>query len=246
MSIVNYFPSSSYNDYRIGFNSVTSCSSVVPFPKINFTSMYDNVNKNLEEIKQQKEDKEKKNERKRCRKLFTKEEDEKIKELTEKYGTKQWNIIAQFIEGRTPKQCRDRYCNYLFPGIFNGEWSTEEDELLMELYKKYGPRWTTLQRSFPYRSANTIKNRWDFFLCRQIDDPNIKMKLDNNKTNDKKPTENNETKNNESNQTPSNIYMMNRKEKYSNIFETDLNDESFELMQEDDLFEITNDLYEYY
>ena len=61
---------------------------------------------------------------------FTKEEDEKFIMLTQKYGTKNWSFISDFIEGRNSKQCRDRYSNYLIPVFFNCEWSKEEDELL--------------------------------------------------------------------------------------------------------------------
>lgn len=103
---------------------------------------------------------------------FTNEEDEKIKKLTEKFGTRNWPLIASFIEGRTPKQCRDRYSNYLIPGFFQGQWTKEEDELLTKLYIQNGPKWSFLQKSFPSRSANSIKNRWQYFLLRQ--DKNVK------------------------------------------------------------------------
>lgn len=53
--------------------------------------------------------------------LFRKEEDERIKKLVGIFGTSHWNIIAQFMEGRTAKQCRDRYTNYLKPGVLEGK-----------------------------------------------------------------------------------------------------------------------------
>lgn len=104
---------------------------------------------------------------KKSRIPFTAEEDEKIKFLTEKYGTKNWSLIASYMHERTPKQCRDRYSNYLVPGYFKGEWSKEEDELLQRLYNEHGPKWSILKKSFPYRSSNSLKNRWNYFLCRQ-------------------------------------------------------------------------------
>lgn len=103
----------------------------------------------------------------KTRVLFSKEEDEKLKQLVELLGSKRWSLIASFIEGRTPKQCRDRYKNYLEPGFFKGEWSKEEDELLLKLYEKIGPKWATLAKSFNDRSSSSIKNRWKYFLCRQ-------------------------------------------------------------------------------
>lgn len=122
---------------------------------------------------------------KKSRILFTKEEDEKIKALVQVFGTKKWIKIASYIHGRTSKQCRDRYLNYLVPGYFNGEWSKEEDELLLKLYEKYGSKWTIIQRSFQDRSANALKNRWNYFLSRQINDKNNNSSEDSNPKNEK-------------------------------------------------------------
>ena len=100
--------------------------------------------------------------------LFKKEEDEKIKKLVKIFGTRHWDLVAQFMEGRTAKQCRDRYSNYLIPGFFQGEWSDEEDSLLIKLYKENGPKWSIIQKSIPNRSANNIKNRWYYFLHKKV------------------------------------------------------------------------------
>lgn len=102
--------------------------------------------------------------KKKNRAHFTKDEDEKIKELVKKFGSKNWSIVAAFMNGRTAKQCRDRYSNYLIPGIFQGEWSKEEDNLLIKLYNQYGSKWSIIQNHFPQRSSNSIKNRWYYFL----------------------------------------------------------------------------------
>lgn len=107
---------------------------------------------------------------KKLRVLFSKEEDEKIKFLVDIYGTKQWGIISSFLNGRTPKQCRDRYKNYLEPGFFSGQWTNEEDNLLKKLYEQNGPKWSILSKSFIDRSPGAIKNRWKYFLCRQKSD----------------------------------------------------------------------------
>nr|GFC06496.1 transcription factor MYB3R-5-like [Tanacetum cinerariifolium] len=39
---------------------------------------------------------------------WTKEEDDRIKELVEKYGCKKWSLIANHLAGRIGKQCRER------------------------------------------------------------------------------------------------------------------------------------------
>lgn len=97
---------------------------------------------------------------------FTKEEDEKIKELVDIYGTKNWSEIASHIKGRTAKQCRDRYSNYLTPGFFQGEWTKEEDEILTKLYNENGSKWSIIKSHLPNRSSNCIKNRWHYFLSK--------------------------------------------------------------------------------
>ena len=120
---------------------------------------------------------------KRIRIPFTKEEDEKIKQLVQTYGCRQWCYISSFIPGRTPKQCRDRYSNYLVPGLMNGQWTPREDELLTKLYLNLGPKWSKIQKLFPGRSTNSIKNRWNYFLCRQKNDQANKIGSKSNEIN---------------------------------------------------------------
>ena len=114
-----------------------------------------------------------KNKSKTHRVPFTKEEDDQIIELTEKYGYNQWNVISSYIKGRTAKQCRDRYSNYLVPGFFKGEWSKEEDSLLIKMYNQFGKKWSILKRFFPNRSSHSIKNRWNYFLSKHQSEENL-------------------------------------------------------------------------
>lgn len=102
------------------------------------------------------------------RRKFTEEEDHKLKELVEKHGCKKWESIAALIPGRTGRQCRDRYKNYLVPGYFNGQWSQTEDDILREKFLEMGPQWSKMTKFFTGRSANSLKNRWNYFVCRQI------------------------------------------------------------------------------
>ncbi|OHT03738.1 hypothetical protein TRFO_06576 [Tritrichomonas foetus] len=100
------------------------------------------------------------------RKKFTSEEDETLRRLVQEYGAKKWDQIAQMMPGRTGRQCRDRYRNYLIPGFFNGQWSQDEDQLLHEKFNQMGPQWARMMQYFPGRSANSLKNRWNYFVCR--------------------------------------------------------------------------------
>lgn len=100
------------------------------------------------------------------RKKFSPEEDEKLRSLVEKMGSKKWEIIAKDMPGRTGRQCRDRYQNYLIPGFFNGQWSKQEDDLLLKKFIEYGSQWSKITPFFKNRSANALKNRWNYFVSR--------------------------------------------------------------------------------
>lgn len=105
------------------------------------------------------------------RRKFTEEEDKKLKKLVEEIGSKKWEDIAKLMPGRTGRQCRDRYQNYLIPGFFNGQWSQQEDDLLKLKYLEYGSQWSEITKFFSNRSANSLKNRWNYFVSRQITAP---------------------------------------------------------------------------
>lgn len=120
------------------------------------------------------------NKEKKIRDPFTAQEDENLKRLVDIYGTKQWRLISTFINGRSPKQCRDRYTNYLIPGFFRGEWSKEEDMLVMQLYTIHGPKWSIIKKYLPNRSSNSIKNRWTYFLCRHYNENECNQLIQSN------------------------------------------------------------------
>lgn len=71
-----------------------------------------------------------------------------------------WIAVAEQIPGRTARQCRDRWTNYLSPQNKNGPWTAEEDQLLIEKFRQHGPQWTLIAKFFNGRSENNVKNRW--------------------------------------------------------------------------------------
>ena len=104
---------------------------------------------------------------------FSPEEDEKLKSLFKKFGSN-WKIISIHMGSRTPRQCRTRYQNYLAPGYFNGEWTKEEDELLLEKFKLFGSQWKEIKKYFPARTANALKNRWNYYTSKHEYDISVK------------------------------------------------------------------------
>lgn len=102
------------------------------------------------------------------RKYFTKYEDSLLVSAAMKYKQENWNTIAKCVPGRTPKQCRDRWANYLKPSLHFGPWTDDEDQLLVSLVNQHGTHWTMMKSHFPDRSANCLKNRWYWLLKNNV------------------------------------------------------------------------------
>ena len=102
------------------------------------------------------------------RKYFSPEEDKIIQESMLQDPPLSWEKIADLLDFRTPRQCKDRWLNYLSPSFNRNPWSTEEDELLIEKVQQLGKKWTEIERFFSGRSNNQIKNRWHFYIQKDI------------------------------------------------------------------------------
>ena len=55
-----------------------------------------------------------------------------------------WAEVAEKIPGRTAKQCRERWCNHVDPNVRKGDWSTEEDHVIVCLQEQWGNRWSAI------------------------------------------------------------------------------------------------------
>jgi hypothetical protein len=93
--------------------------------------------------------------------VFTTQEDQLLENAVQQFGTKDWDIIARQLPGRTSRQCRERWLTYLSPDVNRTPWSSEEDGLLFDVVRTHGPKWGTLVGFFCNRTQNNIKNRWN-------------------------------------------------------------------------------------
>lgn len=98
---------------------------------------------------------------------WSREEDEQIIQLVRTFG-KSWSKISKFLLTRNGKQIRDRYINVLDPEVKKGKFTEEEDRQLIELYYRYGPRWSYISGYFPDRTADMIKNRFHSSIKRSL------------------------------------------------------------------------------
>jgi len=100
-----------------------------------------------------------------AKRTWTALEDEELRSLVLRHGTTSWTVVGEGMEGRSGKQCRERYYNHLAPDLNKGEWSEEEDQLLVATQAKIGNQWAVLTKYLPGRTDNAIKNRFHA-LCR--------------------------------------------------------------------------------
>jgi hypothetical protein len=95
-----------------------------------------------------------------ARRPFTVEEDVRLLEVMVRIAVVNWNAVAQQVGGRSARQCRERWVNYLNPKIRNEPWTEDEDRLLVDKINECGHSWASIGKHFNGRSESDVKNRW--------------------------------------------------------------------------------------
>jgi hypothetical protein len=91
---------------------------------------------------------------------WTAEEDAVLIRVVAEEGAGHWTKIAAHLPGRMGRQCRERWFNHLAPDVKKGQWTVEEDRLILAAVREHGTKWSQIQKALPGRSDNSIKNRY--------------------------------------------------------------------------------------
>lgn len=100
---------------------------------------------------------------------WTTEEDKKLISYIHEHGEGGWRDIPQKAGlKRCGKSCRLRWTNYLKPEIKRGEFSSEEEQIIIMLHASRGNKWSVIARHLPRRTDNEIKNYWNTHLKKRL------------------------------------------------------------------------------
>jgi hypothetical protein len=98
---------------------------------------------------------------------FTRTEDDLLVDLVQNVSVTDWAFIASHMPGRNPRQCRERWLNYLSPEIKSTPWTAEEERILEEKVSELGTEWHLICPFLPNRPKNQIRHQW-VRKCRRV------------------------------------------------------------------------------
>ncbi|KAK6941509.1 hypothetical protein RJ641_026886 [Dillenia turbinata] len=92
---------------------------------------------------------------------WTLEEDDILRAAVHRFQGKNWKKIAECFKDRTDVQCLHRWQKVLNPELIKGPWSKEEDDIIIQMVNKHGPKkWSTIAQALPGRIGKQCRERW--------------------------------------------------------------------------------------
>ncbi|XP_052156291.1 myb-related protein 308-like [Oryza glaberrima] len=100
---------------------------------------------------------------------WTKEEDQRLIAYIRAHGEGCWRSLPKAAGLlRCGKSCRLRWMNYLRPDLKRGNFTDDEDELIIRLHSLLGNKWSLIAGQLPGRTDNEIKNYWNTHIKRKL------------------------------------------------------------------------------
>ncbi|KAG6388856.1 hypothetical protein SASPL_150292 [Salvia splendens] len=100
---------------------------------------------------------------------WTKEEDQRLISYIRAHGDGCWRSLPKAAGLlRCGKSCRLRWINYLRPDLKRGNFTQEEDELIIKLHSLLGNKWSLIAGRLSGRTDNEIKNYWNTHIKRKL------------------------------------------------------------------------------
>ncbi|CAM8940324.1 unnamed protein product [Rhodiola kirilowii] len=100
---------------------------------------------------------------------WTPEEDIILVSYIQEHGPGNWRAVPTNTGLlRCSKSCRLRWTNYLRPGIRRGNFSDQEEKMIIHLQALLGNRWAAIASYLPQRTDNDIKNYWNTHLRKKL------------------------------------------------------------------------------
>lgn len=100
---------------------------------------------------------------------WTPEEDILLVSYIQEHGPGNWRAVPSNTGlQRCSKSCRLRWTNYLRPGIKRGNFTDQEEKMIIHLQALLGNRWAAIASYLPERTDNDIKNYWNTHLRKKL------------------------------------------------------------------------------
>ncbi|KAF8719681.1 hypothetical protein HU200_024425 [Digitaria exilis] len=100
---------------------------------------------------------------------WTKEEDERLVAYIRAHGEGCWRSLPKAAGLlRCGKSCRLRWMNYLRPDLKRGNFTDDEDDVIIRLHGVLGNKWSLIAGQLPGRTDNEIKNYWNTHIKRKL------------------------------------------------------------------------------